>query len=105
MEGFKIHNICLDKLTERIDEARIGSEVRSDKDGRILLESYNTSDIDEIIRIIGISDLRDRTIEGLLEKLEDLSLTLSCFTQEDLIFAFSEQGDLGLYLSVTKGTP
>jgi len=102
VEGFKINNICLDKLIESIDAARKNGHDTADKNGRILVESYNTSEAEEIIRILGLHDIKERTFEGVRDKLDDLSLTLSCFTQEELVFDFSEQGKLGLYLSVMK---
>jgi hypothetical protein len=102
MEGFKIYNICLDKLTESIDAVRKGDCEMIHMDGRILVESYKTADVEEIIRILGLHDIKERNKEGLRDKLDDLSLTLSCFTQEELEFDFSEQGELGLYLSVKK---
>jgi hypothetical protein len=98
VEGFKIHNICLDKLIDSIDEVRKKRHQPVDKNGLMLIESYNTADAEEIIRILGLTDIKDRTMEGLKDKLDDLSLTLSCFTQEELEFALDAEGNLGLYL-------
>ncbi|MDP2157440.1 MAG: hypothetical protein Q8K68_07015, partial [Nitrospirota bacterium] len=64
--------------------------------GGIILESYNTGDLEEIIDILELYDIEDRNPAGLAEKLEDLAYTVSVLVKEKVVFDYDEQGYLGL---------
>ncbi len=91
----KIYGLCLERLRHQIKKAK-----ERGISGDCLLEGYNTGDIDEIIDILEIYDLEERSIEGLMQKLDDLAYSVSLLTQEKLFFDFTEEGHLGLYLSL-----
>ncbi|MCL4536802.1 MAG: hypothetical protein M1610_04335 [Nitrospirae bacterium] len=97
----KIYGLCLERLKYQIKNTRQRST--GDKD-IILLECYNTGDLDDIIDILELYDIEERTFEGLREKLEDLSYTVSALTRETLFFDLTQEGHLGLYLSM-NGAP
>lgn len=96
----KIYGLCLERLRHQIKKAKEKVSISGD----CLLESYNTGDIDDIIDILELYDLEERSYEGLMQKLDDLSYTISLLTQEKLFFAFTEEGHLGLYLSLNGKT-
>jgi hypothetical protein len=98
----KIYGLCLERLKYQIGNAK---ERTAEKDiheyrNGFLLESYNTGDIDDIIDILELYDLEERTLERLREKLGDLAYTVSLLMRERLFFDFTREGHLGLYLSV-----
>lgn len=92
----KIYGLCLERLRHQIKKAREKDSISGD----YLLECYNTGDIDEIIDILELYDLEERSYSGLMQKLDDLAYTVSLLTQEKLFFDFTEEGHLGLYLFV-----
>jgi hypothetical protein len=97
----KIYGVCLERLKHQINNAK-----QRIKDGTcayndlILLECYNTGDLDDIIDILELYDIEERTFDRLKAKLEELSYTISVFTREALFFDFTQNGYLGLYLSL-----
>ncbi|MCL5062632.1 MAG: hypothetical protein M1443_05415 [Nitrospirae bacterium] len=97
----KIYGLCLERLKHQINNAR-----QRTKDGTctyndlILLECYNTGDLDDIIDILELYDIGERTFEGVMEKLNDLAYTVSALTRETLFFDLTQEGHLGLYLSM-----
>lgn len=96
MDGVKIYGLCLERLKHQITNAKsraAGAE-------RVLLESYNTGDPEDIIDILELYDVTERTIEQVTEKLEDLAYTISVLTREKLRFDFTDEGYMGLFLSV-----
>lgn len=101
MEGVKIYGLCLERLRHQITSA----QKRVKDDGALcrdifLLESYNTGEIDDIIDILELYDIADRTHELLREKLNDLAYTVSELLRERLFFDYTSNGHLGLYLTV-----
>jgi|SRR5208283_3111525 len=96
METAGICGLCLERLKYQIKNAKKKAE-----DGRVLLESYCTSDPGEIVDILEIYHVTDRTLEGVTEALEELSCSASVLTRESLCFDFNEDGHLGLYLSLS----
>lgn len=92
----KIYGLCLERLRYQIKRAKENDS----KSGEYLLEGYNTGDIDDIIDILELYDLEERSYDGLMQKLEDLADTVSILTQEKLYFDFTEEGHLGLFLSL-----
>jgi hypothetical protein len=96
----KIYGLCLERLGHQINNAkqRIKDGTRAYND-LILLECYNTGDLDDIIDILELYDIEERTFEGVMEKLNDLAYTVSALTREALFFDFTQNGYLGLYLS------
>ncbi len=101
MEGVKIYGLCLERLRHQITNAK--KRVKDDSAlcrDIFLLESYNTGEIDDIIDILELYDIEDRTHELLREKLNDLAYTVSELLRERLFFNYTSSGHLGLYLTV-----
>ncbi|MBI5741391.1 MAG: hypothetical protein HZA16_11835 [Nitrospirae bacterium] len=95
----KIYGLCLERLKFQINIAKQRTE---GKEHVLLelLESYNTRDMEDIIDILELYDIEERTFEALWSKLEELAYTVSVLTSETLIFDLTEEGHLGLYLAV-----
>ena len=103
MEGVKIYGLCLERLRHQI--AKAGERAKqnvSDAAGRILLESYNTGELDDIVDILELYDLKDTTFSEVYEKLEELAYTVSELLRERVMFAYTAEGHLGLYLVVNR---
>jgi hypothetical protein len=108
MEGVKIYGLCLERLRHQITNARRRGE--SEERGfqrRILLESYNTGELEEIIDILELYDVEERTEEIVRQKLEDLAYTVSELVRETISFDYTDEGYLGLYIALkeTAGLP
>jgi hypothetical protein len=99
MEDVKIYGLCLDRLKYQIGLAvkKVKGDAQSTQD-RVLLESYNTADIDDIIDILELYDLEDSTSNHVKEKLKELADTVSLLLRETLAFDLTDEGHLGLYL-------
>ena len=102
MDEAKIYNVCLQRVKFQITNAKKRLNGFAPPEGRLVLESYNTGDIDEIIDILEIYDLDRHTREGLEEKLEDLAYTVSVLIKETVAYDYDEQGNLGLYFILKK---
>jgi hypothetical protein len=102
MDEAKIYNVCLQRVKFQITGAkqRLGDTLPAA--AKVILESYNTGDIDEIIDILEIYDLGSHDQKGLEEKLEDLAYTVSIMVKETIGFDYDEKGNLGLYLKLEK---
>jgi len=100
MEGVKIYGLCLERLKFQILRAKERVSQEASSHCRPLLESYMTGDIGEIIDILELYDMEDRTGEHLREKLGELAYTISVLTKEDLSFDYADDGNLGLYLAL-----
>ncbi len=100
----KIYNVCLERVDFQITNAIKRLNGNSSSTDRIILESYNTGDIEEIVDILEIYDLKARTREGLAEQLEDLAYTVSMLVRNKVAFDYDTNGNLGLYLVLTEGT-
>lgn len=96
MDDAKIYNVCLMRVKHQIAKAKERLGDYSSSEAVIVLESYNTNDPEEIIDILELYDLEDRTPAGLVEKLEDLSYTVSVLVREKVVFDYDEKGNLGL---------
>lgn len=104
-DAVKIYGLCLERLKHQIGNARKRADDKVlSQDDRILLESYQTGDIDEIVDILELYDIGERTTDALREKLDDLAFTVSALTFETLSFGFTGEGHLGLYLAVRDGS-
>ena len=99
MEDVKIYGLCLERLSYQIGNAKrkINGDALSIQN-RILLESYNTAEIDDIIDILELYDVEESTSNHVKEKLEELAYTVSILLQETLSFDITDDGYLGLYL-------
>ena len=104
MEAAKIYGLCLERIAHQIIRAKQRINGGQQHNGQILLESYNTGDIEDIIDILELYDIEVRTNEALKEKLADLAYTVSELMREVLFFDYTEEGHMGLYLSL-KGEP
>jgi len=103
MEGIKIYGLCLERLKYQIAKAYL--RIEKDRVGNglpLLLESYNTGNPEEIIDILELYDLENRTCAGLNEKLEDLAYTLSELLREKITFGYTREGHLGLYWMIRR---
>ena len=100
MDDAKIYNVCLQRVKFQITNAKQRLNDTFSSGGRVALESYNTGDIDDIIDILEIYDLDDRTPEGLSGKLADLAYTVSVLVREKIFFDYDLKGNLGLYLEL-----
>ncbi|RJQ50133.1 MAG: hypothetical protein C4526_12520 [Nitrospiraceae bacterium] len=95
----KIYGICLERLKYQIKNAR--QRLKDNEHVSIeLLESYNTRDMEDIIDILELYDIEERTFDALWNKLEELAYTVSVLTTETLLFDLTEEGHIGLYLMV-----
>src|SRR6266498_2138768 len=103
MEGVKIYGLCLERLRHQITNAkkRVNGTISYDPE-KVLLESYNTGELDEIIDILELYDVEERTFEKVKEKLEELSYTVSELVRETLLFDYTDEGHLGLYLALRE---
>jgi hypothetical protein len=103
MEGVKIYGLCLERLRYQITNARKRVENRqSEYPDRVLLECYNTGELDDIIDILELYDVEDRTFSEVNEKLEDLAYTVSELVRETVLFDYTDEGHLGLYLALSE---
>lgn len=100
METGKIYGLCLERITHQIINAKQKVYWGKQHNGPILLESYNTADIEDIIDILELYDIEERTNEGLKKELENLAYTVSVLMREVLSFDYTEEGHMGLYLSL-----
>lgn len=103
MEGVKIYGLCLERLRVQISNAR--GRIKDGLPrfaGSVLLESYNTGEVDDIIDILELYDVEERTFEAVREKLNDLAFTVSELTREKLSFNLTNEGHVGLYLLVSE---
>lgn len=100
MDDAKIYNVCLQRVKFQITNAKQRMNSTFPSGGKLALESYNTGDIDDIIDILEIYDLEDRSREGLSQKLEDLAYTVSVLVREKISFDYDLKGNLGLYLEL-----
>ncbi len=102
METLSICGLCLARLKSQISNAkkRAANNGGQTFAGKIILESYNTGDPDEIVDILEIYHVKDRTLEGVQETLAELAYSASVLTRESLHFDFNEEGHFGLFLSV-----
>ena len=95
LKDFKLYNICVMRLRHQIEIAHKRGQVSG---GRIVLESYCTSDVEEIIDIHELYDIEDRTLEGVMKKLARVAGDASLFVKEKVEFDFNTEGELCLYL-------
>lgn len=103
MQRARIYGICLERLSVLIGKAK----ARLTGEGhwaRVILESYHTGDIDDIVYILELDDIEERTQRGLRKEIDYLTSTLSEASGEMLSFDYCEAGYLGLYLTVGDGT-
>jgi hypothetical protein len=99
MEEIKIYGLCLVRLKFQIANAK--KKVNNDSSivqDRFLLESYNTAEIDDIIDILELYDVEERSMKHIWEKMEELAYTVSLLLRETLTFDITNNGHLGLYL-------
>ncbi len=105
MEGVKIYGLCLERLKHQINNAGKKMQNTKSREERFLLECYNTAEIDDIIDILELYDIEDRTREEVREKLEELAYTVSELLREPVLFDYTEEGHLGLYLALREEAP
>ena len=100
MDDVKIYGLCIERLKFQIGNAKERlNESSPVSDEHFLLESYNTDDPEDIIDILELYDINERSFEAVREKLDELAYTVSILTRETLTFGITERGHLGLYLA------
>lgn len=100
-ENFKIYGLCLERLKHQIVIARSRYQKEPHLfNGRVVLECYNTGDLDDIIDILELYDLGTHDPETLRKKLEELAEDASILIRDSVEFGFSEDGLLNLYLRI-----
>ena len=103
MDEVKIYGLCLGRIKYQLTIAGKKHAETSSAQGNVLLESYCTSNIDDLIDILDLYDIEDRTWDGLMNKLDDLAQTVSALMRKTLMCAITDEGHLGLYF-VTSDT-
>ncbi|RMG02224.1 MAG: hypothetical protein D6726_08020 [Nitrospirae bacterium] len=96
---FKLYGLCIERLKHQIklaDKRRESAPMMYN--GRMVLEGYETSDIDEIVDLLELYDLKERRLESLMEKLEEIAENASLLVRRKIGFGFDEAGHLCLYL-------
>lgn len=100
-DGVKIYGLCLERIRHQIRNAKKKSHNAAfGEEDIFLLESYNTGDIEDIIDILELYDIENKTLDGLHDKLEELAYTVSVLIRETIRFGFTYEGYLGLYLNL-----
>jgi hypothetical protein len=103
MEGVKIYGLCLERLRHQITKAKERTEREASPEVReVLLECYNTGELDDIIDILELYDVSDRAFPEVHEKLEELAYTVSELSRERITFGYTDEGYLGLYLVLNR---
>ena len=100
MKDAKFYGLCLERLSFQIANARRRVAASGGSCQGILIEGYNTGDPEEIIDILELYDIEDRSLNGVLAKLDELAYTASILTREKVGFGFTGKGELGLYVAV-----
>ncbi len=101
VEGVKVYGLCLERLEYQIKNAFITIEQTPElchPEKGYLLESYNTSDMDDIVDLLEIYDVVDEEKETIMEKLSEVAYNASLLVGEKLKFDFCQDGDLCIYL-------
>jgi hypothetical protein len=91
----KIYGLCLERIKHQILNARTRGE------GKVLLETYCTTDTGEIVDILELYDLEEKTDDGLWEKLGELAYTVSLLVGHTLEFGHGPDGEIGLFVVFT----
>jgi len=103
MDGVKIYGLCLERLRFQITNAKMRRERPWPGCGeRVMLECYNTGGPDDIIDILELYDVKERTFAEVNEKLEDLAYTVSELVRDQVMFDYTDEGHLGLYLALPE---
>jgi hypothetical protein len=97
-ENFKLYGVCVERLKHQLALAR--KRVGDRPVDRVVLEGYQTGDIDEIIDILELYDIEEKTPEAFRGKLEDLAHDVSLFIKETIEFGYDDNGNLCLYWKV-----
>ncbi len=93
----KIYGLCLERINHQILNARTrGAD-------QVLLETYCTADTGEIVDILELYDLENKTDEELWEKLDELATTVSLLLGHQLKFGYAPDGEIGLFVVFKDG--
>lgn len=100
LENFKLYGVCVERLKHQLSLARkrVGDRIVD----RVVLEGYQTGDIDEIIDILEFYDIEAKTPAALQSKLEELAHDVSLFIKETIEFGYDDNGNLCLYWRMKK---
>jgi hypothetical protein len=100
MDEAKMYNVCLQRVKFQVVNAKQRLNEGLPAQGRYVLESYCSGDVEELIDTLEIYDIEDRSREGLNEKLDDLAYTVSLLVKEKVCFDYDEKGDLCLFVII-----
>lgn len=98
LQDFKLYGLCVMRLKHQIALAKERGRMCS---GRAVLESFCTGEVEEIIDLLELYDLKankEDSRHALDAMLEELAEDASLFVREPLAFDYDESGDLCLYL-------
>ncbi len=104
MQDAKFYGLCLARLRFQIGNAKRRISAADGVCEGVLLECYNTGDPEEIIDILELYDIEDRSLRGVFEKLDDLACTVSLLLREKIGFGLTVKGELGLYWAAVPAT-
>lgn len=98
-DGVKIYGLCLERLRHQIARTKERAATVSLLP-RVILESYTTDNLEELIDILELYDLNDHSLAAVQEKLDELACTVSVLTRERLHFDTDGDGLWGLYVTL-----
>ncbi len=98
-EGLKLYGVCLERLQHQISQAL--SRTNGAR-GRVVLESYMTSDPQEIIELLELFDIEHEDMESVMRKLKEIAEDVSMMVKRRVEFGFSDEGELCLYLVLER---
>ncbi len=96
---FKLYGLCIERLKHqiRLAEERVRRTPHS-FDGRVVLEGYETSDVEEIVDLLELYDIGEKDRVSLINKLQELAENASLLVRREIEFDFDSNGNLCLYL-------
>lgn len=99
-ENLKLYGVCVERLKHQLVLAkkRVGDRVVEKE----VLEGYRTGDIEELIDILELYDIDEKSAEAFQNKLEDLAHDVSLFIKETIEFGYDDDGNLTLYWRIKK---
>jgi|Deesub1362A_J573_1020465.scaffolds.fasta_scaffold18628_1 hypothetical protein len=98
---FKLYGLCIERLKHQIKLAEKRLEDSPHKyNGRVVLEGYETGDMEEIIDLLELYDIERKDLACLRERLSELAENASLLVRKRIEFDFDDEGMLCLYLRI-----
>ena len=95
LQDFKLYGLCVMRLKHQIALAKERGRMCN---GRVALESFCTGEVEEIVDLLELYDLKDISRRALDAMLCELAEDASLFVREPIAFDYDESGELCLYL-------